>query len=188
MEQNVFEKKPLLKSSENFGLRHLAKQPSQTVTAEWEYLSNDSIQDVMIKEIKNVILHNGCLTELFRPEWIPQGFTVRHVVHVAMLPKTTSSWHCHFEQNDLIICIRGQLKIGLYDDRLSSSTHSKTSVINVSNLRPTLLQVPTGVWHAIKNPASDEAAYIVLNDQPFNYEQPDDWILPSESDVIPLKW
>ena len=43
-----------------------------------------------------------------------------------------------------------------------------------------------GQRHAIKNPSSQEAAYIVVHDQPYNYEEPDDWLLPPGSDAIPF--
>lgn len=47
------------------------------------------------------------------------------------------------------------------------------------------LRVPVAVWHAIYTPCGTESAYIVVNDKPYHYESPEDWILPPGSDAIP---
>jgi len=109
------------------------------------------------------------------------------MVYMAVLPGGLSSWHSHRRQSDIIVAVRGQLRIGLYDDRPESATYRSFSMLNVSVSRPMAVRVPPLVWHAIKNPTGDEAAYIVLNDEVFNYEEPDDWILPPGSDAIPYR-
>ena len=162
-----------------------ARRASQTVTSDWMPIGAVSIPGVQIKEIKNVAIRSGLLTECFRPEWFDPPFQAAHVVHMALLPGGLSSWHCHRTQADVIVAVRGQLRIGVYDDRSDSPTYKAFRLLNVSVARPVAIQVPPLVWHAIKNPTGQEAAYIVVNDRVFNYEEPDDWILPRDSDAIP---
>jgi dTDP-4-dehydrorhamnose 3,5-epimerase len=57
--------------------------------------------------------------------------------------------------------------------------------VNASIARPIAIRVPPLVWHAIKNPTNEPAAYIVINDLPYSYEDPDDWTLPPGSNAIP---
>ena len=81
--------------------------------------------------------------------------------------------------------IDGQLRLGLYDDRPDSSSYRSFRMLNLAISRPVAVEIPPLVWHAIKNPASETAAYIVVNDQPYRYEDPDDWTLPAGSEAIP---
>jgi dTDP-4-dehydrorhamnose 3,5-epimerase len=162
-----------------------ARRAPQTVTADWMPVAPPSIEGVQIKEIRNISIRSGVLTECFRPEWFGSSFHAAHVVCMALLPGGLSSWHCHQRQSDVIVCIRGQLRIGLYDDRSESRTYQQFVPLNVSIARPTAVLVPPLVWHAIKNPSGEQAAYIVVNDEVFHYEEPDDWILPPGSTAIP---
>lgn len=165
-------------------LEHARRAP-QTVTADWNPVAQQEIAGVQLKEMKNVVIRSGVLTECFRPEWFHPPFQAAHVVYMALLPGGISSWHCHRRQNDVIVTVRGQLRIGLYDDRPESATYKSFSQMNLSVARPKAVRVPPLVWHAIRNPTGEEAAYIVVNDEVFNYEEPDDWILPPGSDAIP---
>jgi dTDP-4-dehydrorhamnose 3,5-epimerase len=162
-----------------------ARRAPQTVTSDWTPVSGPSIEGVLIKEIRNVTIRSGVLTECFRPEWFDPPFLACHVVHMALLPGGISNWHCHREQLDVIVAIRGQLRIGLFDGRPDSRSYRQFQLVHVSIQRPVAIQVPPLVWHGIKNPTGEEAAYIVVNDQPFHYEQPDDWTLPPGSNLIP---
>jgi dTDP-4-dehydrorhamnose 3,5-epimerase len=156
----------------------------QTVDKDWQPVGREMIAGVQSREIKNVVIRSGVLTELFRPEWFTP-YEVRHAVHMALLPDAESSWHVHRRQTDIIVAVRGQLRIGLYDDRHNSPTYRKFNLVHASVMRPTLFYVPPGVWHAIRNATNEESAYVVFNDEPYNYEEPDDWTVPVGAEQIP---
>jgi dTDP-4-dehydrorhamnose 3,5-epimerase len=162
-----------------------ARQAPQTVTADWQPVNPVSIPGVEIKEIRNVAIRSGVLTECYRPEWFEDPFQAGHVVYMSLIAGGVSAWHCHRRQKDVIVTVSGQLRIGLYDDRPDSPTFRCFKLLHVSVARPTAIRVPPLVWHAIKNPTSEPAAYIVVNDLPYCYEDPDDWTLPHGSDAIP---
>ena len=158
-----------------------------TITADWDPLSPPPIEGVAVREVKNVVFRNGNLTELFRPEWFNGEFNIGHVVHVLMLPGQTSQWHCHHDQHDILFPVRGYVRVGLYDARPCSPTVGKSYVATFNLLRPRYIHVPPGVWHALRNAGHDEAAYIVLNDVPYDYAKPDDWVLPPGAGAIPVR-
>jgi dTDP-4-dehydrorhamnose 3,5-epimerase len=162
-----------------------SRQASQTVTREWEAVGRRVIHGVQIKEIRNVTIRSGVLTECYRPEWFDDPFTAQHVVYMSLMAGGISSWHCHRRQQDVIVPACGQLRLGLYDDRRESPTYGCFELLHLSVFRPMAVRVPPLVWHAIKNPTVEAAAYIVVNDEPYNYEDPDDWTLPPGSDAIP---
>lgn len=162
------------------------KQAAQTITAEWDPIAPSPIDGVFIKDVKNVVFRGGTLTELYRPEWFNNEFEPRHIVHVLSLPSYTSQWHCHHAQNDIIFPIKGYIRVGFYDARKDSKTFGKSMVATFNILRPRYAFVPPGVWHSLKNVGTEEGAYVVVNDLPFDYENPDDWILPAGSPAIPV--
>jgi dTDP-4-dehydrorhamnose 3,5-epimerase len=162
-----------------------ARRAAQTVSADWQPVAPLGIQGVQVKEISNVAIRSGVLTECYRPEWFQDPFDAGHVVYMSLIAGGVSAWHCHRRQRDVIVPVSGQLRLGLYDDRPDSPSYRCFKLLNLSILRPMAVRVPPLVWHAIKNPTTEGAAYIVVNDEPYHYENPDDWILPTGSNAIP---
>ena len=84
--------------------------------------------------------------------------------------------------------VSGTLRVVLYDDREDSSTRGGVNVVNVSNVRPTLLVVPPGVWHGVKNLGVGMVNFVNYFDRPYNYEDPDEWRLPQDAPEIPYSF
>jgi len=162
-----------------------ARPAPRTVDADWQPVGQPRIDGMVIREVRNVVFRNGVLTELLRSEWFDPPFDVRHIVHVTMLPGSVTAWHCHLRQRDVIFPVQGQFRLAFHDDRKDSPTYRTSLVVDAGIVRPTFFEVPTGVWHAIRNPTGQSAAYVVFNDQPFVYDEPDDWILPMGHEAIP---
>ena len=174
----------MAQSPEGRALSEALRSP-QTVSADWQSVIPLGIQGVQVKEIRNVAIRSGVLTECYRPEWFDDPFQAGHVVYMALMAGGVSSWHCHRHQRDVIVAVAGQIRVGLYDDRPDSSTCGRFKLLNLAAARPMAVRVPPLVWHAIKNPTGEPAAYIVVNDEPYQYEEPDDWIVPPGSNAIP---
>lgn len=161
-------------------------QAKQTLDENWDPLRPSPIDGLYLKDVKNVIYQNGVLTELFRPEWFDADFNVGHIVHVQLLPGRVTQWHRHREQRDIVFPVRGTIRMGFYDSREDSPTCGKGWVVNFNLYRPRYVFIPQGVWHSLKNIGPEEAVYVVVNDVPFYYDKPDDWLLPAGSDAIPV--
>lgn len=162
-----------------------AERAQQTITADGEMVRHGLIDGLRFKEVRNVVARNGVVTELWRPEWWGEETQPRHVVHATLAAFCETNWHCHKHQNDLIFVVRGLIKIAFYDGREDSPTHGKLNVIPFSYARPTLIGIPNGVWHALKNLDGQEAAYMTMNSIPFNYEAPDDYRRPPGDSSLP---
>lgn len=163
-------------------------QSAYTVTSEWDPVAPPPIEGVLLRDVKNVVYGRGMLTELFRAEWFADApFTIRHVTAVSLLPGETSQWHRHHEQRDIVFPIRGYIRIGLFDPRADSPSKGRSMLWTFNLTRPRYLYIPPGVWHSLRNIGPDEGTYIVFNDTVFDYEHPDDWVLPSDSDLIPVQ-
>src|SRR5262245_46788326 len=129
-----------------------ARCAPQTVTAEWESVAPLGIEGVQVREIKNVVIRSGLLTECYRPVWFEDPFQAGHVVYMALMEGGESSWHCHRRQSRVIVPVSGQLRMALYARRPGSSGYGCFTLWRRSLARPMAVRVPRLVWQGIKHP------------------------------------
>lgn len=140
-----------------------------------------AIAGVAITELGNVLTRSGWMTEVFRNDWAGHGIEVRQLNFVMMNPQGVTDWHCHMLQNDRLVGVSGAIRLCLYDGRPASSTLGQHEVIRFGAIRPLLVTVPPGVWHALRNESGEPAAYLNVADQVYAHEAPDNWrALPSD--------
>jgi dTDP-4-dehydrorhamnose 3,5-epimerase len=146
----------------------------------------DRIEGVVVREGANIVTRNGHTTEIFSSPWQLPVEVVRHVIHVSLRPQAVSAWHMHERQTDQIVAVDGMLKLVLYDPREGSPTRGQLDVFHLSPMRPTLILIPTGVWHGLQNMlAASFSSFINLFDRPYEHAEPDEWRLPVGNDEIP---
>jgi len=159
------------------------------ISAEWNALRT-FIDGVRVHEVKNVVMENLCLTEIFRQDWPIAETPIRHVLHVVLQPGArTATWTKHERQHDHVFVTAGLVKAVLCDGREGSPTKDKIDVFVLSPLRPMLLAFPPGIWHVFVNLLDGEASSLLtLTDKPYCYEDPDSWRLPLDSPEIPYRF
>lgn len=164
-----------------------AEKDRQTV-AEDGRLTRKLLQGVLYKEVSNIITRNGVTTELYRPEWDVGPDQIRHIIHVILRADALSAWHMHEHQSDTFFVTDGCIKLILFDDRPGSPTRGEGNLFHLSRMRPTLITVPPGIWHGLKNLEGSESSFINYFDRPYNYTDPDEWRLPPDTDKIPFRF
>ena len=146
------------------------------------------IDGVQVREVRNVVTHNGVTTELFRRDWGIVDYEIPQIIHVALRGNAVSAWHMHRRKTDHLFVVGGHLKVVLYDDRGGSPTHGQLDVFNLSPMRPQLLVVPPSVWHGVQNLSTDVSAFVNFFDREYDYDDPDDWRLKPDTDEIPYRF
>jgi len=164
-----------------------AKKDQQTATADGK-LVRTLLQGVAQKEVTNIITRNGVTTELFRPEWPVGPEKIGHMIHVILRAGAVSAWHMHERQMDTFFVTEGTVKLVLFDDRADSATRGEVNVFHLSRLRPTIVTIPPGIWHGLQNLENTESSFINYFDRPYDYANPDEWRLPSDTDNIPYRF
>jgi dTDP-4-dehydrorhamnose 3,5-epimerase len=144
------------------------------------------IHGVEVRELANVLMENGSLTEIFRADWLP-GPVVRHVFQRLLPSGKVSAWHAHATTIDRLFCGYGTVRITLYDGRAESPTHGRANVFRTGRERPQLITVPPGVWHAVVNIGAGDALLINAASEPYDHSQPDHWRLAPGSGEIPVE-
>ncbi len=159
----------------------------QSITSDWEFLQ-PRIDQVRIKEVKNVVKENGALTEVYRRDWQLDAGEVDQVFQVLLEPGGVSAWHTHQLTTDRLFVSQGTIKVVLYDARQSSPTCGLINEFRLGSLRPALIIVPPGVWHGVQNISRAPACLLNLVDRAYAYEDPDHWRLPWDTEKIPYSF
>ena len=125
--------------------------------------------------------------ELMRSDWdLFEKFAQVYVT--AVYPGVVKAWHYHKKQTDNMICIKGMLKLALYDSRKSSSTYKQVKEIFFGERKPLLIRIPPLVYHGFKA-VGGEAAYAVnVPTELYDYKKPDELRLPPDTKRIPYDW
>jgi dTDP-4-dehydrorhamnose 3,5-epimerase len=164
-----------------------AQKDGQIVTKDWQHIRRN-IDGVVAREVLHVPRDHGVITETYRKEWDPTGLPVVHIYQSRLFPGAIGAWSCHAKSIDRLFVNQGHLKVVLYDGREGSPTEGVLMELFVGDARPTFLVLPTGVWHGLQNLGSTEALMLNFPTLAYDYEDPDHWRLPWDSEEIPYRW
>jgi dTDP-4-dehydrorhamnose 3,5-epimerase len=98
------------------------------------------------------------------------------------------AWHYHKKQDDFITCVKGMLKLALFDDRDGSSTRGEVNEFFIGDHNPMIVKVPKMVYHGWKCISVEEALVINVPTEPYDRENPDEYRLDPHVNHVPYKW
>ncbi|MFC1517399.1 dTDP-4-dehydrorhamnose 3,5-epimerase family protein [Candidatus Margulisiibacteriota bacterium] len=145
------------------------------------------IAGVKTKDLKVIPDERGHLQEIMRND--DEVFTeFGQAYATTTFQGVVKGWHYHDEQSDNVVCIRGMIKLVLFDDRKGSKTKGKINEFFIGDQGPKLVHIPKGVYHGWKC-VSEETAYIInLPDKVYNYKKPDEHRVDPHKNDIPYDW
>ncbi|MCC6446977.1 MAG: dTDP-4-dehydrorhamnose 3,5-epimerase family protein [Armatimonadetes bacterium] len=145
------------------------------------------IDGVELKPLKRNADERGFLMELLRVD--DPIFEQFAQVYVSMnYPGVVRAWHAHEKQKDHFACIKGMIKVALYDDREGSPTRGTVNEFFIGDNNPMMIKIPIGVYHGYKTIGAEPALLLNFPTQLYNREQPDELRLPYNSERIPYSW
>src|SRR4051794_19205316 len=124
------------------------KRDKQTVNKGGRRAVAPAISGVRIVELGNILTKSGWMMELFRTDHEGVEIQPRQVNYVQLNPHGVTDWHKHHLQIDHLIGVGGPVKLALWDGRGGSPTQGASEIIRFGALRPVMVIVPPGVWHA----------------------------------------
>ncbi|HEX2026109.1 MAG TPA: dTDP-4-dehydrorhamnose 3,5-epimerase family protein [Actinomycetota bacterium] len=147
----------------------------------------DEIEGVWIKDLKVIPDERGRLMEILRND--DEGFERFGQVYLSTTrPGVVKGWHLHRVQVDLVTCVKGMIKLAMYDAREGSPTVGLVREVFIGDHNPQLVKIPAGVYHGWKC-ISDEEAYVInVPSEPYNRESPDEYRAAWDSPDIPYSW
>jgi dTDP-4-dehydrorhamnose 3,5-epimerase len=146
-----------------------------------------SIQGVRVKNLKVIPDERGWLMEILRCD--DELFEKFGQVYITTAyPGVVKAWHYHKKQTDNFTCVRGMMKVALYDARSDSPTRGVLMEFFVGEKKPLLIQVPAGVYHGFKAIGNEIAFFVNIATLPYDYSEPDEYRLPPDTKEIPYVW
>ncbi|HET6438783.1 MAG TPA: dTDP-4-dehydrorhamnose 3,5-epimerase family protein [Anaeromyxobacter sp.] len=145
------------------------------------------IEGVTIKALAVHADERGRLMEMLRRDdecFIEFGQTYL----TTMFPGVTKAWHHHELQTDFFVCVRGMIKLVLYDEREGSPTRGTLNEFFLGDHNPKLVRIPPRVWHGFKNIGESESLIVNITTHPYNYSQPDEHRIDPHHNHIPYQW
>ena len=145
------------------------------------------IKDVWVKELRVIPDDRGWLMEILRRD--DEGFLgFGQVYMTTAYPGVVKAWHMHRRQWDMMACVRGTVRLALYDGREDSPTKGQIDEFHMGELRPLLVRIPPGVYHGFLNVGTEVALIINVPTEPYDYREPDEVRLPPDDPRIPYAW
>ncbi len=145
------------------------------------------IEGVLIKKLRVIPDERGRLMEIMRND---DSFfeTFGQVYMTTNYPGVVKAWHYHEHQTDNVACIKGMIKIVLFDGRKDSPTYREVNEFFIGEHNPSLVVIPPMVYHGWKCISETESMTINIPTNTYNYEQPDEHRLPYNTTEIPYDW
>ena len=145
------------------------------------------IEGVKVKKLKVIPDDRGRLMEILRrDDELFDGFG--QVYMTTAFPGVVKAWHYHKKQTDNFTCIKGKMRLGLYDARESSPTFGKVEEYIISLEYPMLVQIPPDVYHGFKCVGDEEAIVINTVTEPYDHNDPDEYRVDAFENNIPFDW
>ena len=145
------------------------------------------INGVKTKELKVIPDERGWLMEILRcDDDIFKKFG--QVYLTTAYPGVVKAWHFHKKQTDNLTCIRGMMKVVLYDSRKDSPTYKEVDEFFIGEKNPLLIGVPPLVYHGFKAVGIETAYFLSVPTEPYNHKKPDEYRLPPDTDEILYDW
>ncbi|MEJ2249400.1 MAG: sugar phosphate nucleotidyltransferase [Candidatus Lokiarchaeota archaeon] len=137
--------------------------------------------------IQSLQNERGYLQECFRSDWPAFKKFGQSYITVAF-PGVVKAWHCHKIQTDNMVCILGNAKLVLFDDREKSKTKGKLNEIFFGEKSPLLVTIPPNIWHGFKAMAGRKIMVLNCPTELYNYGDPDEYRLPYDTNKIDYDW
>lgn len=145
------------------------------------------IDGVEIKQLRRFVDERGYLMEMLRSD--DPMFEQFGQSYVALnYPGVIRAWHYHKMQTDFWVCVKGEIKVGLYDAREDSPTKGVVNEVYLGEHHPILLKIPIGVMHGYKTVGVEPSLLINFPTQPYNPADPDEYRVPYDTETIPYDW
>jgi dTDP-4-dehydrorhamnose 3,5-epimerase len=145
------------------------------------------IDGVITKKLRLIPDERGRLMEILRRDddlFVQFG----QVYLTTTYPGVVKAWHYHKKQDDFITCVKGMLKLALFDDRDGSSTRGEVNEFFIGDYNPMIVKVPKMIYHGWKCVSVEEALVINAPTEPYDPEHPDEYRLDPHVNHVPYQW
>ena len=144
------------------------------------------IEGVVIKDLTVHTDERGRLFEILRDD--DPFFTEFGQAYVTVCnPGWVKAWHYHKEQADRFCCVKGKMRVVLYDGREKSATKGEVNEFLMDSSDPKVIVIPKGVVHGMECVGEEEAMVLNMPDKHYEHSGPDEHRLALDSEEVPYE-
>ena len=152
-------------------------------------MAKELIHGVVVKKLSIHCDERGRLMEMLRADDTDcKNIKFGQVYMTTAYPGVVKAWHYHHKQTDHFVCVRGQMKVVLYDSRKDSKTHGLINEFIIGDHAPFCIEIPNYVYHGFKCVSEHEATVINFTTECYDYKNPDEYRVDPHSKDIPYDW
>lgn len=159
----------------------------QTVSKEGKPISRLA-HGVEFHESPTHIDERGSLCEIIDSRWSWCKDPINFSYMFTIRPQYVKGWNLHKKHEDRYFVIQGDLEVTFYDVREDSPTYGEVSQVVLSPDNRRIMNIPTHVWHGVKNIGDKDALVINFPTMCYDHEDPDKYRLDLDTDEIPYKY
>lgn len=145
------------------------------------------IVGVRTKPLRMIPDERGRLMELLRADdeiFVKFG----QVYLTTAYPGVVKGWHYHKVQVDNFVCVRGMIKLVLYDAREASPTRGEINEFFIGDHNHLLVQIPALVYHGFKCVSEHEAIIVNCPTEVYRHADPDEFRAAPHGPDVPYDW
>lgn len=147
------------------------------------------IDGVSVEDLQVNADERGHLVEVFREDWDLYDPDPAMSYYSLSYPGVVRAWHRHTRgQIDHFVCPSGRIKVAVYDDREGSPTRDELDTFVIGEHNQQAVRIPGDCWHGFKVVGNKQAILINFPTKLYDYDDPDEERLPSDTDVIQMSW
>ena len=123
---------------------------------EYLIIMNNYIEGIKITPLKIISDHRGSVMHMLRND--SEVFEKFGEIYFSTVAKDgIKAWHLHKEATLNYVCVKGFVKLVLFDDRNSSSSKGKYQELILSPKNYFLVTIPPKIWNGFKNLDKEES-------------------------------
>ncbi len=131
----------------------------------------------MIEDVKNTSVMSFIDDRGFLSQILPEGnesFNIKRLYSTGNFSRgVIRGFHKHKREKKAFFVPSGSAKFVAVDDRKDSSTYNEINTFILSNLKPSVLTIPTGVYSGWMS-LEDNTVILGISSEIFDKENPDD--------------
>lgn len=129
-----------------------------------------NIKDVIITKLKVISDHRGKVMHMMRND--SSIFKSFGEIYFSTIYKNSiKAWHLHKEATLNYACVKGRVKLVLFDDRTQSSSKGVYEEIILSPQNYFLITIPSNIWNGFKGLDEDESIIANCLNLPHNEKE-----------------
>lgn len=145
------------------------------------------IDGVVVKNLKVIPDERGYLMEILRDDdHFYEKFGQAYLT--AVYPGVVKGWHYHKVQVDHFTCVKGMIKVVLYDAREDSPTHGLVNEFFLGDKNASLVRIPNNVLHGMKGVGTEMGLLLNIPTVHYHYDDPDEFRVHPHDNDIPYDW